>query len=301
MKFLNNKSFTIIIFSFFFSFVLSAQASANSNQIINYYGILASDLDSNMSKMTSDLYFTQLCEISTLSVNDYRSSNSENNLDENNINFIKENLNLYFKVNKIENSTRWLLSIFLINNTNQKTYSEQKEYDSFYKILMEPKTSLQDSLKKLIYNQNEYIVQSTQLEKASYGEFNGKQKNLSTEEFSGTWTGENYIDKIVILRGGRGFVIFNNGASMNISVKIEENNKSDFLIITQTSRTNASFYPNLDRQLALNSANTAEPIEWSFKVIDSNTLSGTKKTLIQSIDGKSVEQGEEAVIWNRKS
>lgn len=297
--------FTIFVLLITFSFGLSAQKSNDSLKIINYYGLIASDLDSNMSKMTSDLYYTQLCEIQDLNIIDFRSDNINSRalLDNDTINteiFSKENINLYFKVNKIIDTTKWSLTLYLQNNKTDNSYTEIKEYDSFYKILMEPKSSLQETLKKLIYNHSTEKNDSSEKTEITFSDFSDKQ-NLSTEEFSGTWSGENYIDKIVILRGGRGFVIFNNGSSMNISVQIKKVNSKDSVIITQTSRPNASFFPNLDRKLALSYANSAAPIEWNFQIVDSNTLSGTKKTLLQDNDGILVTEGEEKVTWNRKS
>ena len=110
----------------------------------------------------------------------------------------------------------------------------------------------------------------------------------------GTWTGENYIDKVVILRGGRGFVIFNNGASMNISVEI---NSRKQVVVTQKGRSNASFFPNLPRNLALNAALSADPIIWKFSIVDSNTLSGFKTTLVSTAD--TYDYQDIQVTWNR--
>ena len=69
---------------------------------------------------------------------------------------------------------------------------------------------------------------------------------MTLDTLAGTWTGDTLIDKIVILRGGKGFVIFKNGASMNIVISI---NGSSVTVI-QKGRSNASFYPELSRELA---------------------------------------------------
>lgn len=297
----NKKTF--LIFQILFFFFIQEVFSQNSSTIkINYYGIVSTDLDNNMSKMTSDLYLTQLSEISSVEVQDLRNVNNYSSLE--NINFLSENINLYFFVKKQENNSKWFLTIYLHNNNTNKTLTETKEYDSFYKILMEPKSSLQETLKTLLdYNSNTKSYEnsnssSSKNKQTDFPEFNKTEKFISTEEFSGTWSGETYIDKIVILRGGRGFVIFNNGASMNISVRIEENTNS--LVIKQISRANASFFPNLDRQQVLEYISKVAPIEWNFTIINSDTLSGTKKTLVQSSDGLNVVQAEVNVTWSRK-
>ena len=121
---------------------------------------------------------------------------------------------------------------------------------------------------------------------------------ISTEFLSGTWYGENNIDKIVIMRGGRGFVIFNNGASMNISVELSNASKKT-IKIKQNGRSNASFYPDLPRQVALKVAVNANPIEWNFELLDDNTLKGKKSTLISA--NEDAIPGIIDVTWHRRS
>ena len=106
-------------------------------------------------------------------------------------------------------------------------------------------------------------------------------------QLSGIWSGEPFTDKIVILRGGRDFIIFKNGATMNISVSAEENSEHGSLIkIRQIGKPNASFYPELPREIALSVAPNASPIEWNFTMNDENALSGTKTTLLQGRKSK---------------
>lgn len=153
---------------------------------------------------------------------------------------------------------------------------------------MESKIILKDSLEKLIAN-----APSSPDTDIFTQEISSKPAVTSTENLSGTWSGEDYIDKIVILRGGRGFVIFNNGASMTISVKLSGAD----VIITQNGRSNASFYPDLPRQNALTAALEAEPIEWKLTFADNNTLTGSKKTI--KANGETFEYNTIKVKWNR--
>ena len=79
---------------------------------------------------------------------------------------------------------------------------------------MEPKSSLQETISTLLSGSTS--VTSVPSGMASPSKQTAKIQ--STEFLSGTWGGEDTIDKIVIMRGGRGFVIFKNGSSMNITV-----------------------------------------------------------------------------------
>ena len=124
-----------------------------------------------------------------------------------------------------------------------------------------------------------------------------KNSSVTIEILAGTWTGEKNISKIVILRGGRGFIIFTNGASMNINVSIDENS---FIHIKQTSSSNASFYPELPRKNALEIAPFAKPIEWILQYNDDDSLSGIKNTITLNQNQDPV-QTEIKVLWARKS
>lgn len=155
---------------------------------------------------------------------------------------------------------------------------------------MEPKSILEKSLKDLLKNKKVQtpIPESSPISKES----------ISTEFLAGTWTGEPSINKVVILRGGRGFVIFNNGASMNVIINIQTKNDKQTVNIIQNSKPNASFFPELPRQLALESAKNAEPISWEFNIINKDSISGVKKTLLET--NGSVETSFVNVEWKRK-
>ena len=56
--FQRKKVFLLIIILIFFSKYFFSQ-----NYNIDYYGVVSTEIDSNMAKMTGDLYYTQLNEI----------------------------------------------------------------------------------------------------------------------------------------------------------------------------------------------------------------------------------------------
>ena len=276
--------FSLIITSFF----------AEERYSIDYYGIVATEIDSNMSKMTSDLYYTQLCEINNFVINDKRVESSMKTAPDK-ASLSTENLSFYTEISKKENSSKWVSTLKLINPNTNKTESQTKEYDSFYKILMEPKSVLHESILSLLENK--------QSSSSSNDDFVVPEKKSadieSTEFLSGTWSGEDSIDKIVIMRGGRGFVIFTNGASMNITVEIKNTSEGKQILIKQNGRANASFFPELSRTVALKEAVNAAPITWLFTLTNENTLVGTKNTLIES-NGSAI-RADLNVTWNKKS
>ena len=276
------KFLTILAVLFF-----SLQSAICQPYNIDYYGIVSSEIDDNMAKMLSDLYYTQFQEISSFNVTDKRTQDCLKTIPSND-SIDSSNFSFYSIITK-ENA-KWISNL-TIKNKNLN-HSVKKEFDSFYKILMEPKDILQASLKDLVLQKT---VVSTE-EQTEQPQINLPQ--ISTEFLSGTWYGENNIDKIVIMRGGRGFVIFNNGASMNISVELSNASKKA-IKIKQNGRSNASFYPDLPRQVALKVAVNANPIEWNFELLDDNTLKGKKSTLISA--NEDAIPGIIDVTWHRRS
>lgn len=243
--------------------------------------------------MTSDLYYTQLSEINNFSVEDKRTSPSLSERPDAEV-FSSNSLSFFTLINKDLNSDKWITTYYVVDKAHNEEHSKKKIYDSFYKILMESKDVLKDTIKQLIENDSSAtaITASVQEKSASTA-----SAITSTEELSGTWGGEENINKIVIMRGGRGFVIFNNGASMNITVELSGQDNNRQVLIKQKGNSNASFYPDLKRTAALTAAVSAAPIKWTLSLTDTNTLKGVKDTLLP--DGDSYKEGSINVTWTR--
>lgn len=243
--------------------------------------------------MTSDLYYTQLSEINNFSVEDKRTTPSLSERPDAEV-FSSNSLSFFTLINKDLNSDKWITTYYVVDKAHNEEHSKKKIYDSFYKILMESKDVLKDTIKQLIENDSSAtaITASVQEKSASTA-----SPITSTEELSGTWGGEENINKIVIMRGGRGFVIFNNGASMNITVELSGQDNNRQVLIKQKGNSNASFYPDLKRTAALTAAVSAAPIKWTLSLTDTNTLKGVKDTLLP--DGDSYKEGSINVTWTR--
>jgi hypothetical protein len=241
--------------------------TGSTNDTLEFYGKGAGSIPT-ATAIVSDL-------VSILENRAYIDYKNENKL---NVNKSMTNNATYYVVDKIKN----------------EEHSKKKTYDSFYKLLMEPKDVLKDTIKQLIEND----TSSTAIQSSVTETSNLKSTAIaSTEELSGTWGGEENINKIVIMRGGRGFVIFNNGASMNITVELSGADSAKKVVVTQKGNSNASFYPELKRTAALSAAVSAKPIKWTLSLTDNNTLKGTKDTLLP--DGDDFMEGSVSVVWTR--
>lgn len=262
---------------------------AESNIALDFYGIASKDAEKNMLSMTENLYFTQLKEMN-ISVTDKR-TNTFSDLYFESPSFIfqeksTESQAFYAVIKKLPDS-KWECKIFLSNPSTNETKTSTKIYDSYYKIMMESKPVLNDIFSDLISGTSA----PKKAETTSSSEF-------SLEMLSGTWTGESSLSKIVILRGGRGFVIFKNGASMNINAKIlnDQDNKK-YIVIQQTGNNNASYFPELDRKVALDLALNAEPITWTLYPDGNGNLTGTKNSFLQK--NNEIIWGSSKVFWKK--
>ena len=254
---------------------------------IDFFGVISSDADDNMIQMTENLYFSQLGEVAGISVVDKRKSGfaaTYKTTGSPDFSLASSPFAFYAVIQRTS-SDKWNCMMHVADCRTNTIHTTTKTYDSYYKILMEPKSSLQAVFNDLFNPQNTANTSP-----------NGTPRQpvaTSTEQLAGTWSGEDYIDKIIILRGGRGFIIYKNGATMNITISVNGNS----VTVTQSGKSNASFFPDLPRHIALQAAPTAKPITWNFSIQSSNTLSGIKTTLVES--SNEAIQGSVSVTWKK--
>lgn len=268
---------------------------------VEYYGVVAKSSDKGMLKMAQDTFYTQLKSIDGMEVSDKRPDISSvlSGIPDFS-NSPPQKVVFYSEIEELSDGTdviKWKCSFVAKSVKSGKQYSNQQIYDSFYKILINSKNSIEEvfqPLKSSAFADGRKTPPDEAL--------NGKHgESINSESLAGIWSGEANADKIVLLRGGRGFIIFKNGATMNISVQTEKEENGAKVLISQVGKSNASFYPELPRETALKSAATAEPIKWEFKTQDAKTLTGTKSTLIQSKETPSLaEQGTVSSTWTKK-
>lgn len=274
------KAVLLVIISTIFSLQLICQNK------IGFFMAVSDSSDTATINLTQDLYFQKLSLLPNVVVSDLRE-----------INFSSANLNEYPDLDFVfypeiqENGTGWKCIFHAKKISSNQNYTSEKTYDSYYMILMDAKNEVTKFIDKLNSPTNDSFL----VENSTTGSISSSIESfVSIESISGTWTGEEFIDKIVILRGGRGFVIYQNGASMNISIKIEDGK----LIATQISKSNASYFPEISREKALELAPTAEPIEWKLNIKNSSELEGTKYTLTEK-DKNSPEFSYIPVKWKK--
>lgn len=282
------KKNLILIIAFFQSLFIPEAFCQKLSQI-DFYGIASKDTERNMLSMTEDIFLAQLKELEYNIEDKRKSSFSEdffNGAADFSASDIPETGYFYAVISKISQND-WEMRLTLKIHGHEEPKTAVSNYNSYYKILMDSKVSLRGIVENLAKNYS--------------GENSTEKKigRISFESLAGSWNDGKYLNKIVIMRGGRGFVIFKNGAPMNISVKInDEPDGTQSIKISQTSGNNASYFPEIDRQKALENAMQAEPVVWNFKMESPDVLSGTIETLVQTENGR-IERKELPSKWTK--
>lgn len=274
-------------------FLFTAQILPALPLNVDYYGVVSQSSNTNILKMAQDIFLTQLNSIDQIHVSDKRPDAAKTLAaapaisDGNHIAFYAE-----IAETVADGATAEWNCTFNAVAADGKSYGKTETYDSYYKILVGAKSAIEDVL-------NQIPQENAQPPAAA-----PSSAAMKPESLAGTWSGEPYTDKIVLLRGGRGFVIFKNGASMNVSVTVQETDARgnvSHVEVRQVGKPNASFYPALPRETALASAADAEPIVWHFTVTADGALSGTKTTLVPSADSATgAAAGTESALWIKK-
>lgn len=266
--------------------------------LVDYYGVVSESSDANMLKMAQDVFFTQLKSIDGIIVDDKRPDlgRASSVIPH----FADTNAKLFFYAEITDRKTGsgqtiWNCRFNAVTREDGITHSTTENYESYYKILVGAKSAIEKVLSDLKSPAPEFAAASKSNIAADFS------TGVDIESLAGTWGGEPYADKIIILRGGRGFIIFKNGATMNIKIsvkKAEIDGKTTNLEITQIGKSNASFFPELPREQALACAATASPITWNFSLTSADTLEGKKNTVIVTNDG--TVQGSLNSSWTRR-
>jgi hypothetical protein len=291
-----NRMFRLSILIFL---ITSPEVFSIQSQQLDYYGVVSESTDINMIKMAQDLFFSQLKSIEHLSVTDFRTGTVATNVEHlsfsetttGHLIFFAEIIAQEKKDGSIPPVT-WKCIYHLMNSSRTVSISATENYDSYYKILISGKAMIQSLLNQLETPENQIPPAGPQPTESDGA--------LNTELLAGTWTGEPDIDKIILLRGGRGFIIFKNGASMTVLLSITSESGKPSIEVRQTGKPNASFYPSLPRDAALAAAASAEPITWTLHQSGTDTLTGIKSTLILIPDTSgTVTKGTETVVWKK--
>ncbi len=185
------------------------------------------------------------------------------------------------------------LELILKGRTEQLTRIISKVYDNINKILLDSRL--------LVFNLFDFSVPLEQLARSlPQTEQNTEFGYIDTvDSLAGSWKGEPGLDRVMILRGGRGMAVFSSGVSVSLDLKID----NGYLLVTQKGSLQPRQFLNLPDEIARQAVQKTNPPQWRFLVSpDKKILSGTKvDAQIQYNETAiiSVNYGTAAVEWLR--
>ena len=159
------------------------------------------------------------------------------------------------------------LELILKGRKDQFTRIISKVYGSINKILLDSRL--------LVFNLFDFSVPleqiaSTAPQSEPVAEFGYVE---TVDSLAGSWKGEPGLDRVMILRGGRGMAVFSSGVSVSLELKID----NGYLLVTQKGSLQPRQFLNLPDAIAQQAVQQANPPQWRFLVSpDKKILSGTK-------------------------
>ena len=159
------------------------------------------------------------------------------------------------------------LELILKGKKEQFTRIISKVYDNVNRILLDSRL--------LVFNLFDFSVPLEQLARSlPQTEQNTEFGYIETvDSLAGSWKGEPGLDRVMILRGGRGMAVFSSGVSVSLDLKID----NGYLLVTQKGSLQPRQFLNLPDEIARQAVQKTNPPQWRFLVSpDKKILSGTK-------------------------
>ena len=171
------------------------------------------------------------------------------------------------------------LELILKGRKDQVTRIISKVYDNINKILLDSRL--------LVFNLFDFSIPlegfARPLQQEQVTEFGYVE---TVDSLAGSWKGEQGLDRVMILRGGRGMAVFSSGVSVSLDCKID----NGYLLVTQKGSLQPRQFLNLPDEIARQAVQQTKPPQWRFLVSsDKKILSGTK------VDAQ-IQYNESAII-----
>lgn len=159
------------------------------------------------------------------------------------------------------------LELVLKAKEEQLTRKISKVYENVNRILLDSRL--------LVLNLFDFSVSLEALADSAAGNKQSMEfGHIETvDSLAGSWKGEAGIERIMILRGGRGMAVFSSGVSISLEFKIE----NGYLLVTQKGTLQPRQFLSLPDDIAKQAIHQINPPHWRFLVsTDKKVLSGTK-------------------------
>ena len=225
------------------------------------YQLQASPMTEQTAQTVDNLVFSFIKELKTYTIFDLRSQSVP-------ADFPNDPAIDYIFFGALEEVPEGIkLELILKGRKDQFTRIISKVYDNINKILLDSRL--------LVFNLFDFSVPLEQLARSlPQTEQNTEFGYIETvDSLAGSWKGEQGLDRVMILRGGRGMAVFSSGVSVSLDLKID----NGYLLVTQKGSLQPRQFLNLPDEIARQAVQKTNPPQWRFLVSpDKKILSGTK-------------------------
>ncbi|HOT62740.1 MAG TPA: hypothetical protein PLU93_07755, partial [Treponemataceae bacterium] len=258
--------------------------------IVAVYGLSSRDLGDNVPRAVSDLVYSFIRELKTYRSLDLRSDPLPADLR------VPDGADYIFYGNLVSQADGIKLELILKGGPFTITRLISRVYENPNRILLESRVLVRD-----LFDQSIALPDPS----PSVADASPPEQTIeliavrNPDSLAGSWEGEDGIERIMILRGGRGVAVLASGVSISLEILVS----GDYLVVRQKGAAVPRQFMDLPDPVARQAAAIAPPIEWRFQVTsDQSTLSGTKKSVVIKNDGKNVLSMESVtlpVFWRR--
>ncbi len=294
----NNKRWISSIFIVLFSQVVLC---AQNLPVVATYSLNSNDIGENVSKTVNDLIFSFIKELRTYRLLDMRSDTLPRDLR------VPDGTDYLFYGSLTSQQDGIKLEMVLKGGPFAVTRMISRVFDNSNRILLESRLLVQE-----LFDQSVILPDPMDAPAGAQTGYSpvtdsgalasNNQKLLSVENIdslAGSWHAEEGIEKIMILRGGRGVAILSSGVSVSLELLLSNGQ----LVVRQKGMVNPRQFIDLPDPVAKQASNIAPPLEWRFSITpDQNMLIGTKKTVLIKNDGKTILTMENVILevnWKR--
>ncbi|EMB19340.1 MULTISPECIES: TP0183 family DNA metabolism protein [Treponema] len=176
------------------------------------------------------------------------------------------------KITGLENGIQ--LELMLKNSSDKITRRISKIYQSVNLILLDSRVLVSDIFDKSVNLSVTYNPEDSDSKENSEVE---EVKNIDI--LSGSWQGEEGLERVELMRGGRGIALLSSGITILLQIRIHEG----YLTINQSGKPMPRQFINLPDEIAKKAAEMGKTPSWKFLVSADNKILVGEKTDIEII------------------
>jgi hypothetical protein len=274
-----------------------SRAASQSLPVVAAYSLSSDNANDTLSRTVNDLVFSFIRELRTYRMVDMRSESLPVDLR------VPDGTDYLFYGSLKEQPDGIRLELVLKGGPDSVTRMISRVYENSNRILLESRM-----LVRTLFDQSVPLPDPSANQEAAPPSGGTEQQEVpsdalmpvrNTDSLAGSWRGEEGLEKIMLLRGGRGVAVLSSGISISLDLVIV----GDDLVIRQKGSINPRQFSDLPDSVARQASAIVPPLEWRFRVsVDQKKLSGTKKTVTIRHDGQNILSMDPVTVdvsWNR--